>query len=397
MRKLLHLIFISLGISIAASCDPIPPLHLHEGQDIDMDMPVVILDIDVMWHYDLSYMFEFNCDSFYNWRKEWRYGWDLQDSLLFGPIGYTKPKAFHIRKYYQGNEPGVQGHRQVSGDFFRGYSYRSNFNFGYYDLLLWNEIITHDGDVETVVFDEETTLDSVVVTTNPTRFATRYNAAQRLYSYNQPNEIFSTEDKDFYISRDPNDYDSYDPVTNTYYKSLNDTLFPVVYIYLTQVIMHHNKGRVIGTDGNANLSNMAYSATLNSGMSGNDNVTVHYNTRYKQGVELEDSDEKVDIIGGRLTTFGIREINPFRYRNPLEIPKEIRQQRHYLDVNFVFGNGNDTTIVFDVSNQVLRRYRGGVITIELDMDTIPTPGRAGGWGFDAIVQDFEEEEHVIEM
>jgi hypothetical protein len=31
------------------------------------------------------------------------------------------------------------------------------------------------------------------------------------------------------------------------------------------------------------------------------------------------------------------------------------------------------------------------------MDTIPIPSRSGGSGFDAVVKDFEEETHEIEM
>ena len=43
------------------------------------------------------------------------------------------------------------------------------------------------------------------------------------------------------------------------------------------------------------------------------------------------------------------------------------------------------------------RYKGGVLTVELDMDTIAVPSRSGGSGFDAVVKDFEEETHEIEM
>ena len=41
----------------------------------------------------------------------------------------------------------------------------------------------------------------------------------------------------------------------------------------------------------------------------------------------------------------------------------------------------DSTLVFDVTDQVRKRYRGGVITVELNMDTVPIPTRSGGSGF----------------
>ena len=39
----------------------------------------------------------------------------------------------------------------------------------------------------------------------------------------------------------------------------------------------------------------------------------------------------------------------------------------------MFNNGKDQTLVFDVTDQVRKRYKGGVITVELDVDTIPYP------------------------
>ena len=68
-----------------------------------------------------------------------------------------------------------------------------------------------------------------------------------------------------------------------------------------------------------------------------------------------------------------------------------------MDVTMQFNNGTDSTFVFDVSQQVRDRFKGGVITIELDMDTIPVPSRSGGSAFDAVVKDFEEETHEIDM
>ena len=55
-----------------------------------------------------------------------------------------------------------------------------------------------------------------------------------------------------------------------------------------------------------------------------------------------------------------------------------------------FNNGMDSTFVFDVTQQVRERYKGGVITVELDVDTIPIPQRSGGSGFNAVVKDFED-------
>ncbi len=63
----------------------------------------------------------------------------------------------------------------------------------------------------------------------------------------------------------------------------------------------------------------------------------------------------------------------------------------------MFYNGMDSTFVFDVTDQVRERYKGGVITVELDMDTVPIPKRSGGSGFDAVVKDYEYEEYYFDF
>lgn len=68
-----------------------------------------------------------------------------------------------------------------------------------------------------------------------------------------------------------------------------------------------------------------------------------------------------------------------------------------MDLKLLFNNGIDSTFVFDVTDQVRRRYKGGVLTVELDMDTIPVPTRNGGSAFDAVVKDFEEETYEFDV
>ena len=73
-------------------------------------------------------------------------------------------------------------------------------------------------------------------------------------------------------------------------------------------------------------------------------------------------------------------------------------QHHYMDFTMQFNNGIDSTFVFDVTEQVKKRYKGGVLTVELDVDTIKIPTRSGGSGFDAVVKDFEDGgTHEFEM
>ena len=93
-------------------------------------------------------------------------------------------------------------------------------------------------------------------------------------------------------------------------------------------------------------------------------------------------------------TFGLPGHSPYNISRANEVTD---QNRHFMDVNMQFNNGLDSTFVFDVTNQVRQRYRGGVITVELNLDTIPIPSRSGGSGFNAVVRDFDEETHEFEM
>jgi hypothetical protein len=115
----------------------------------------------------------------------------------------------------------------------------------------------------------------------------------------------------------------------------------------------------------------------------------------------------VDVIGGRLMSFGMCGVLPYEIDETINNmdDNEIRElsgnskklnglikdpNKHYIDFNVTFNNGKDSTIVKEVTDQMRMHYKGGVITVELDMDTVPIPKRAGGSGFQAVVKDFEE-------
>ena len=372
----------------AISCKPEPPLHLFDAGSIDIDMPMVKLDLETYWDYEMIY-------GHYDWRAEWFYGWDDNDLQLFGDIGYTEPTVFMLRRYYTGSEPFVP-HTKVYATNFKGNSFHGQYSWGYWDILVWNDVTTSDG-VQSLNFDEQTSLDSVIVFTNPSMNPSRYQAPRYTRSFYQPEDLFSAYEQGIEINRDLRGFE-FDAERNIYVKRLNMVLHPVTYIYLTQVILHHNNGRVTAIDGNANLSGMARTANVNTGRAGNDAITVYYNTNLKKNCPLVPYDtpaddpirltaEHADIIGGRLVTFGMCGQTP---RNIHHVDEVTDRSRHFMDVTMQFNNGMDSTFVFDVTRQVRERWKGGVITIELDMDTVSIPSRKGGSGFDAVVKDVED-------
>lgn len=381
MKNLLKIALLSLTL---AACKPEPPLHLFDGGNIEIEIPMVELELEAYWDYEIAY------GTQYKWREEWYYGWDDTDENIFGPIGYTKPSVFNLRRYYTGNTTPAH-HNTVLTNTVNGYNFRGQYTWGFWDILVWNDVQTSDG-VQSVNFDETTTLDSVTAYTNMTQRSSRLNAPKYQNSFWEPEALFAAYDQGIEINRDLAGF-IYDEERNVWVKRLNMTLKPVTYIYLTQVILHNNKNKIIGVDGSADLSGMARTVTLNNGVAGEDAITVYYNNRLKNHCDMKD--EKVDIIGGRLTTFGIcnQNGNSIQYREDV-----VDDNRHYIDVKMQFNNGKDSTFVFDVTEQVRKRWKGGVITVELDMDTIPVPTRSGGSAFDAVVKEYEDGgTHEFEM
>lgn len=375
VRADIHKVCPYIFIIFVASCKPEPELHLFDGGDINLAMPMVNLDLDAYWDYETVV-------GHYNWHDEWYYGWDEADQQLFGNLGYAEPEIFMLRRYYTGSEPLVP-HTNVYANTIKGSTFRGKYNWGFWDILVWNDVTTADG-VQSLNFDEQSSLDYVTAYTNQSMTPSRYYAPRYTHSFYQPEDLFSAYVQGVEINRDLRGFD-YDPVTNTYIKRLNMTLEPITYIYLTQLILHNNHNRIVGVDGTANLSGFARSTVVNTGIASNDAITIYYNTRFKTNCDKKG--ESVDIAGGRLMTFGICGLNANRISKPEDV-KDPNQ--HYLDMTMLFNNGMDSTFVFDVTEQVRQHWKGGVITIELDMDTVHIPSRSGGSAFDAVVKDFED-------
>ena len=386
-------LFVAIILFLSAACEREPLLHLYDSANADFDVPIVDLDLQVYWDYEIGYNIS------YDWKAEWSYGWDLVDAKIFGEIGYTEPKVFQFRRYYTGDVLGAS-HTTVQSHVLEEPHFHGRFEWGFWDLLIWNEVHTLDG-VQSLHFDETTTLDYVTAYTNPSMHASRYQAPRYTNSFYSPEALFAAYDIGTEIDRNLSGF-VYDEERNIYVKKLHMELRPITYIYLIQVILHHNNGRIASVDGNGNLSGMARSTTVNTGMTGSDPITVYFNTRMKYNMPLIPYDvetcadpgatadpaaERVDIVGGRLLSFGLCNVAANRVTRADDLKDT---EPHYLDVTMQFNNGMDSTFVFDVTKKVRERYKGGVITVELDMDTVPIPQRSGGSGFNAIVKEFED-------
>lgn len=361
------------ALLLLLSCQVEPELRLHRDHQVRIDLELDGMDLDSYWNY-----------GDYDWHSEWLYGWDMDDRRLFGPLDYAVPETFNLRRYLLSDD-GKGVHTDVKPDYMKGRSHMCTFRGGSYDLLTWNDIVTLDG-VQSLVFDERSSLQQVTATTNLTKVKVKnqYPGTKSGYASHMPEILYSGMRKDVSFS-EPED----SCMTGVWVHPVSLVLRPVTYIYLTQVILRNNRGRVQGVDGGANLTGMAAGVNLNTGMNGGEAVAVHFPVRFKKG-----AGDREDMVGGRLVTFGLCETCPDRLTKADEVPPSLR---NYLEIDMYFANGCDSTFVFDVTDRVRRLYKGGVITVELDVDGIRMPTRPGGSAFDAVVKDPDDSFVEIDM
>ncbi|MEE0908143.1 MAG: hypothetical protein U0L43_08170, partial [Muribaculaceae bacterium] len=206
LRSPLSAILVAL-VATVTSCIK-PPLILP-SEEVIIEMPIIVSDIEVVWNIDTD------------WEREWIYGWDETDERLWGPIGYTMPSNYEVRRYYIGAEPGGK-HTEQNTDAFTifGTSFRRNYQFGYYDMLIWSNIDSPDGTQVLVVNDSR--VDEVTATTTATRGLSRdpENREQVTGLFNQPEIFYSTYPCDIFISHNFEDYDYFDEVEQCWVKHL---------------------------------------------------------------------------------------------------------------------------------------------------------------------------------
>ncbi len=311
--------------------------------------PVVDIKLGAWWKYDSH-------GVAYDWSEDWIFGWDEEDKRYSGEIGYTEPATFEIRNYFTQNTP-YGPHTYTTNNTIEGNTARTELDFGFWDILAWST--NASSDIPTLIIDES--LDHVTAYTS---------RASGNNTYWQPDQLFAAYIQAVEINEQLDGF-VYDAGRNLYIKNVHLGLEPLTYIYLTQVILHNNNNKIIGVDGSSRLSGMARTTDVNTGVAGDEAVSVTYNVRYKHNLKTPRG-ETVDVAGGRVMTFGIPGQNGNRISREDEVTDTVR---HYIELNVLFNNGLDSTLVFDVTDQVRKHWKGGVITVDVDMDTIPVPER----------------------
>lgn len=354
-----------------------PPL-VRPAEKVMVETPLVVTDLEVVWNVNVD------------WKHDWYYGWDENDISIWGDLEYPEPTSYEVRRYFLGDTRRVP-HTNVDPFTIYTNRFQRTYEFGYYDMLIYSNIDSKDHTQVVKVIEDD--LDETVGTTTVTRAMKISRTDENLYAlFNQPEIYYSAYPRDIYISRNFDDYDYYDEEAGVYVKHINSVLEPLVYVYLMQVILHNNiDNRVEGTNGNCAITGVTARTNVNTGHTYNDPCMVYFESRMKTNIDVRG--EKCNIIGGKLTTYGLCDMEGYGHDNRSPLYNGSRDDIHnYIILELKMSGGSIQKRQFDVTDQMRSQCHGGVITIELDCTEVPNPNEGGSTGslFHPTVEDYEE-------
>lgn len=338
-------ILIIAALTVLWSCEKMHDPKLHAGGYIEIH-PELSKDasIDVMWE-----------DG---WRARWLVEWDESSR---GPLGYSAPESYHM--YFVPEENGKPvGQRDIPA----GNSARLKLSYGYYGLMVYSN------DYQLIRLEESPDGKSLKAMTGKDPYAALPDTLEghdRLRS--MPEQLFSTFDDDIYISPELKDYE-YVEREGIWILRREELVMPRVYIYLLQAELLNDRDRIAGC-GSSTMTGLAGSTEF-FGVKSDDGGVAHQFPSFCQkktigGVERE-------FIAGRMITFG-----------------SAGQARNLCHLRLRYNNGGSRFMTFDVTDQVLRQPRGGVINIVIDIDDYPLPDPDSDGGWDTTVSGWEREDH----
>ena len=326
-----------------------PPLHLP-GQEMKIILPQVDTDIDVAWdvHTDVQVKYHF--------------GWDETDAALWDSLEYPMPKLIEVRRYYTGENPdgAIVG---KDGFTIDTPSFRKYFQFGYYNLLFWSDV-DFKGESPNVQIDESNPNNVIAYTNGSKGFNGRSENDDAIIGlHDQPEMMYGAYPKDVHISENLNDYE-YDAENNVYIKHIEAILKPLVYMYLVQIVLHNNESIVQDVDGNAAITSLARGTIVNTGHTLDDACMVYMPTRMKKGIKIDG--EEVDIVGGRLNTFGLCDMERYDSNKGSTYQGGRSDLHNYIYFDLTLADGTVKTYRRDITDQMKKQAYGGIITIDID-------------------------------
>ncbi len=364
-----------LVLTATCSCQIEPPLHLRKAIEAEIVLTTEV-NVEFMWQVE--------------WETLWDFNW-VEEAL--GPLSYEDPKSMRLHIYTLGPDGEPTTH-QVHN--FMGLEGSARVFVGTHDFLF------HNNDSEVILFEAEDDMAPVQATTRiispglrestMVQTIAQKSKADIIDNYTgeepvayAPDELFSLYDKAHVIT---DDLSQYEYVDGRYIFRIKGELLPTTYIYLIQVRLHNNNGRVLGCGGGAAITGAAAGVNLVTRETWDQTVSIPF----EMYINKEDDP---DLLGGRVISFGLKGCrNPYGSGGDQE---EADDARHYLVLSLSYDNGGYKNVRIDITDQFQELPTGGVITLDLDVndfppDDPPTPPPGGeGGGFQALINGWEEE------
>ena len=370
MRKRMTLTLLGL-VMLTGACTIDPPLHLRKTAETAVVL-VPTITTTFMWQV--------------NWQTEWQFNWSV-DAL--GPLEYAVPNSVRMHDYtldpdYQPKSHTVYNFNGTNGQvqLFQGVHNLLFHNVGSEVNLFRAENDLADIHAYTRVISSGLKSSIPVMTLEQkeaaaTRTETEIEINEPVVL--MPDELFTMYDKERVIS---DNLDDFEYVDGKYILHIRGELEPVTYIYLIQIKLINNLGRVIGSMGGLALTGMADDVCLPTRLTSTSTASVP--------TELYiNPTSDPDILGARVLTFGIPGCNPHEPASVAAAPAG----KHYVVANICFSTGQYKNINIDVTDQVRALPTGGVITLEIDVNDFPPeiidPPITGG-GFSALIGEWNE-------
>ena len=345
-----------------------PPLHLRQTLDLEVALELD-LDVDLIWQVD--------------WETRWTFSWNAD---VLGELGYEAPASFRMHAYAWGADNQIRSEQVFN---FMGTSGSVKAVAGTYDFLFYNN------DSETLLFDTSFEGRDVYAYTRTISSGLQYSSPVKSSSQKaadtkaeaemksaddpvvlQPDCLFSLYTPEQTVSDNPADYEYID---GRYVIRVGGTMKPANFIWLIQIRLLNNNGRVLGSAGGCALTGLAAGVDLQTGISSTASVSIPTDVRINRSVDP-------DLMGARLVSFGIPGCNAYDPQSVAAAPTG----NHFLVLSIAYSDGGYKNIHVDVTDQVRALPTGGVITLELDVnDFPPEEGHQGGsGGFNPLLNDW---------
>ena len=369
MRSRRFIWILALAAVLVAGCCIEPPLHLRRVVTTKVTTKV---DLDLKWQLD--------------WTAKWDFNWAVATAE---PLGYSVPTTMRLHIYTQGPDGEPVSHMVHN---FVGSESQMDVFVGIHNFLF------HNNDSEAILFQADGDLEPVQAYTRKVSSGLKesspvYTTSQKLAGFTKagdeeedpvaepvnlmPDDLFSLYDPNQKITDNPNDYIF---ENGKYVLKIEGVLEPSTFIYLVQVNLLNNAGRVIGSAGGGALTGMAEGVNLVTRETWSTTASVFTDVYM---------DKAQDMMGVRFSTFGIPGCNPYDDASVAAAP----QKEHYFVLNVSYSNGSNRNIRMDITDQLRALPLGGVINLEIDVNDFPPGegGGSGGGGFEALIGGWDEE------